>query len=34
MAITELPTERSKIESYNPRLLVIFGKPKSGKIFV
>ena len=27
----ELPTERSKVETYNPRLLIIFGKPKSGK---
>ena len=27
----ELPTERSKVETYNPKLLVIFGKPKSGK---
>lgn len=27
----ELPTERSKIESYNPKLMIIIGKPKSGK---
>lgn len=27
----ELPTERSTVTNYNPRLLVIFGKPKSGK---
>lgn len=27
----ELPTERSKVENYNPRLLVIGGKPKTGK---
>lgn len=27
----ELPTERSKPESYNPKLLIIMGKPKSGK---
>lgn len=27
----ELPTERSVVENYNPKLLVIFGKPKSGK---
>lgn len=26
-----LPTERRKIVSYNPRLMVIYGKPKSGK---
>lgn len=26
-----LPTERSKVENYNPRLLVLFGRPKSGK---
>lgn len=26
-----LPTERSVVESYNPKLLVIGGKPKSGK---
>lgn len=30
MAI-QLPTERSIVESYNPKLFVIFGKPKSGK---
>lgn len=27
----ELPTERSVVETYNPKLLVIFGLPKSGK---
>ena len=27
----ELPTERSIVENYNPKLMVIFGKPKSGK---
>lgn len=27
----ELPTERSKAQNYNPKLLVLFGKPKSGK---
>lgn len=27
----ELPTERSKPQQYNPSLLVLFGKPKSGK---
>ena len=27
----ELPTERSVVNNYNPKLLVIFGKPKSGK---
>ena len=27
----ELPTERSVVENYNPKLMVIFGKPKSGK---
>lgn len=26
-----LPTERRKADDYNPRLLVLFGKPKSGK---
>ena len=26
-----LPTERSKVENYNPRLLVLFGRPKTGK---
>lgn len=30
MAIV-LPTERRKAENYNPSLLVLFGKPKSGK---
>ena len=27
----ELPTERSKVETYNPKLLIVFGKPKAGK---
>ena len=27
----ELPTERRPIQNYNPKLLVLFGKPKSGK---
>lgn len=27
----ELPTERSVVTNYNPKLLVVFGKPKSGK---
>ena len=27
----ELPTERSKVTNYNPKLLVLFGKPKCGK---
>lgn len=31
MAITELPTERSKIASYNPSLVVLYGVPKCGK---
>lgn len=26
-----LPTERSKVTNYNPKLLVLYGKPKSGK---
>lgn len=26
-----LPTERRKAQSYNPRLMVLFGKPKQGK---
>lgn len=26
-----LPTERSKVENYNPKLLILFGLPKSGK---
>lgn len=29
--IKELPTQRSTVESYNPQLLVLIGKPKSGK---
>ena len=31
MPITELPTKRSEVESYNPSLLVLIGKPKAGK---
>lgn len=31
MAITELPTERSEITSYNPHLIVLYGTPKCGK---
>jgi predicted AAA+ superfamily ATPase len=31
MPITELPTERSKIVSYNPSLIVLYGVPKCGK---
>lgn len=27
----ELPTKRSTPKSYNPNLIVLFGKPKSGK---
>lgn len=27
----ELPTVRQKAQNYNPRLLVLFGRPKSGK---
>lgn len=27
----ELPTERRPVQQYNPRLLILFGKPKSGK---
>lgn len=27
----ELPTERSVAESYNPKLLIIGGRPKTGK---
>lgn len=27
----ELPTERREAQNYNPKLLVLFGKPKSGK---
>lgn len=27
----ELPTERRPVQQYNPRLMVLFGKPKSGK---
>lgn len=26
-----LPTERRKATDYNPRLMVLFGKPKCGK---
>lgn len=31
MSITALPTERRKAQDYNPRLMVLFGKPKAGK---
>lgn len=31
MAEINLPTERRKAQNYNPRLIVLFGKPKSGK---
>lgn len=31
MAITELPKTRSSVENYNPRLLVLLGRPKAGK---
>ena len=31
LKMIELPTERSAVETYNPKLLIIFGKPKSGK---
>lgn len=27
----ELPTKRSEVKNYNPRLMILFGKPKSGK---
>lgn len=27
----ELPTERKKVKNFNPRLIVLFGTPKSGK---
>ena len=27
----QLPTERSVVTNYNPKLLVLMGKPKSGK---
>lgn len=27
----ELPTKRSEVESYDPNLMLIFGRPKSGK---
>lgn len=27
----ELPTERSTVTNYNPKLIILFGKPKSGK---
>lgn len=29
--MVELPTKRREAQQYNPRLLVLFGKPKSGK---
>ena len=31
MSAFELPTERRKATDYNPRLMVLFGKPKCGK---
>lgn len=31
MSKIELPTERRKATDYNPRLMVVYGKPKSGK---
>lgn len=31
MTEINLPTERRKAQNYNPRLIVLFGKPKSGK---
>lgn len=31
MAKIELPTSRCKVESYNPKFMIIMGKPKSGK---
>ena len=27
----ELPTERSTVINYNPKLMILFGRPKSGK---
>lgn len=27
----ELPTERSIVDNYNPKLLIIMGRPKQGK---
>lgn len=27
----ELPTKRKEIENYNPKLMILFGKPKNGK---
>jgi len=27
----ELPTKRREAQQYNPKLMVLFGKPKSGK---
>ena len=27
----ELPTKRRDVQNYNPKLLVLFGRPKSGK---
>lgn len=27
----QLPTERSKVESYNPKFMIIGGRPKAGK---
>jgi len=31
MSNITLPTERRKAQSYNPRLMVLYGKPKNGK---
>ena len=31
MAIIELPTGRSTVENYNPKFLILFGRPKAGK---
>ena len=27
----QLPTERSVVDNYNPKLLIIMGRPKQGK---
>ena len=29
--MVELPTERRKVQNYNPKLMILFGQPKSGK---
>lgn len=29
--VTELPTKRSVVQQYNPKLIILFGKPKVGK---